>query len=56
MLDLNTFVARYGEHGVQSLLETWERYKGIRHITPVPLEQRWGVFMDETAEPVPLAA
>jgi hypothetical protein len=51
-----TFMSRHGEHGVQAILENWERYRGIRRCDPMPLERRWEVFMRETSEPAFAAA
>lgn len=43
-------VMKHGEQGVQLLLENWERFQGIRHIEPLPLEDRWQRFIAETDE------
>lgn len=51
-----TLISKLGEHGVQALLENWERYRGIRRAEPMSLEHRWAVFMRETAEPACMAA
>ena len=56
MIQFETFVARHGEHGVQALLENWERHRGIRPSDPMPLERRWEIFMRETSEPTCIAA
>ena len=47
MLDFNTYVARHGECGVQSLIEMMERREGIRTSAeiPLPLEDRWNAIM-----------
>ena len=41
-------VARYGETGVQALLENWERFAGITYKNPLPLETRWAFFIRHT--------
>lgn len=56
MEQLDTFISRHGEHGVQALLENWERYMGIRRVFPMPLERRWELFMSATSEPAFAAA
>ncbi|MDD5586875.1 MAG: hypothetical protein PHY92_07975 [Alphaproteobacteria bacterium] len=50
------FFNRHGEHGVQALLENWERHRGIRRSDPMPLERRWEIFMMETSAPAMAAA
>ena len=55
-MQFDTFLARQGEHVVQAILENWERYTGHSHIEPMPLEDRWALFMCETSEPVFVAA
>lgn len=52
----DTFISKLGEHGVQAILENWERYMGIKRIEPMPLERRWAIFMRETAQSVHMAA
>jgi len=57
MLDFNTYLMRYGEFGVQALVENIERSEGIRYQSPVSLENRWNRIMrDDQAEPSSLAA
>jgi len=41
MLDFHEYLMRYGEHGVQAILENIERAEGIRHREPTSLESRW---------------
>lgn len=43
-----TVTARHGEHGVQAILENWERYVGLRPDHHMTLEERWGRFMSST--------
>jgi len=43
-----TFRSKHGEHGVQALLENWERFQGIKHTAPLTLERRWEMFISET--------
>jgi hypothetical protein len=50
MLDFDQVLTRYGEFVVWGILENWERYRGIRSITPLPLEERWARFMRETED------
>jgi len=45
MLDFHKYLMRYGEHGVQALVENVERLQGIRHEKPLPLEHRWNQAM-----------
>lgn len=47
MLDFGVYVARYGECGVQSLVEMMERREGIRTSAEIPmsLEDRWNAIM-----------
>ena len=49
MLNYNVSVAKYGEHGVQALVEHIERISGIRlNIeAPLPLEVRWNIVMQK---------
>lgn len=44
-----TVMMKHGEHGVQALLEIWERLNGVRHDQPLPLERRWELFLGQTA-------
>ncbi|MFA4994258.1 MAG: hypothetical protein WC521_03020 [Bdellovibrionales bacterium] len=48
MPDFYKYMMRYGEHGVQAIVENVERSQGIRHETPVPLEHRWNHVMQDT--------
>ena len=52
----DTFLARQGEHVVQAILENWERHTGHRHIEPMPLEDRWAIFMRDSTEAAFVAA
>ncbi|MDD3289224.1 MAG: hypothetical protein PHX43_09545 [Alphaproteobacteria bacterium] len=45
MLDFNTYLMRHGEPWIQDILERIERNEGIRHESPVPLEDRWEALM-----------
>ena len=47
MLDFGVYLARYGECGVQSLIEMMERREGIRTDAeaPLSLEDRWNAIM-----------
>lgn len=49
MLDFHTYLMRYGEHGVQAILENIERSEGIRYESPVSLEIRWDKIMKNNA-------
>lgn len=49
MLDFHTYLMRYGEHGVQAILENIERSEGIRYETPICLEIRWNKIMKNGA-------
>ena len=45
MLDFDKYIARYGEFGVQALIERLERYEGIHANVETSLEERWKVLM-----------
>ena len=47
MLDFHKYLMRYGEHGVQAILENIERNEGVRHENPVSLESRWNKIMSK---------
>ncbi len=49
MLDFHKYLMRYGEHGVQALVENVERFIGIRHDKPLPLEHRWNKVMQTSS-------
>lgn len=49
-------VAKHGEHGVQAILENWERYMGMRCSAPMSLEDRWTMFIEMTTSPMRAAA
>lgn len=56
MLDFGVYVARYGEFGVQGLIEMIERREGIRanDDAPLPLEDRWNALMQRTSDRAPV--
>jgi len=56
IIQFDAFVAKHGEVGAQALVENWEQYRGIRHTAPLPLEHRWEMFINATAEPARKAA
>jgi hypothetical protein len=57
MLDFHKYLMRYGEFGVQAIIERIERNEGIRHTAPVLLEDRWNALMGKTTHsPSPMAA
>lgn len=45
MSDFDSFIARHGEFGVQSLVERIERYEGIKPAFGSSLEERWDAAM-----------
>ena len=47
MLDFHQYLMRYGEYGVQAIVENIERQEGISHNSPVSLEQRWEKIMHD---------
>jgi hypothetical protein len=47
MLDFHKYLMRFGEHGVQAILENIERVEGIRYTSPVSLEDRWTKVMQD---------
>ncbi len=48
MEQFETVLMRHGEAFVQHLMETWERYQGLRATAPLPLEARWERFLRAT--------
>ena len=50
MLDFQLYMMRYGEFGVQALIERLERYEGIR-ASGEPLEERWNALMQNYPMP-----
>ena len=40
-IDFEDYVKRHGEHGVQALIEGYEKREGILCRNGVPLEERW---------------
>jgi len=50
MIDFNQYVTRYGEFGVQAIIERIERYEGIRSRIDTSLEDRWNALMRPPAE------
>jgi len=57
MLDFGVYLARYGECGVQSLIEMMERREGIRATeAPLSLEDRWNAVMQLPSPQQRLAA
>ena len=48
MEQFEAILMKHGEHGVQSILENWERFFGIRHEQPLPLARRWQIFITAT--------
>jgi len=49
-------VRKYGECGVQAVIEQIERVEGIRSDSCVPLESRWMLLMQPRATAQQLAA
>ena len=45
MLHFDQYVTRYGEFGVQALIERLERYEGVRPGIVQTLEERWNALM-----------
>jgi len=45
MLDFNKYVTRYGEFGVQDIVERLERAEGIKSKIDASLEDRWNYLM-----------
>lgn len=48
MDQFETLLMKHGEHGVQSLLENWERFSGTRYDEPMTLARRWQIFITAT--------
>jgi hypothetical protein len=61
MPDFETFVTRHGEPATQALIETMERYSGVRGRDRLPLDVRWKalgikrVANDNAAHAAPVA-
>jgi len=53
MEKFETYMMKHGEHGVQSLLEVWERHNGVKHDISVSLEKRWDLFLNATNDVIP---
>ncbi len=57
MLDFHKYLMRYGEFGVQAIIERIERNEGIRFSAQATLEDRWTALMRESSlQSPPLAA
>jgi|GEM_PF-1328632 hypothetical protein len=50
MLDYNKYLMRYGEFGVQAIIENIEHRQGIHHNISVTLEQRWYEVMQNNQD------
>ncbi len=48
MEQFEAILMKHGEHGVQSILENWERFSGVRYEEPQPLMRRWQLFIAAT--------
>ncbi len=51
-----TVLMKHGEHGIQAILENWERFSGIFHAEPMSLERRWEIFLRKTDHVLPAVA
>lgn len=49
MDQFEAFTATHGEIVAQAILENWERKKGIKDLSCLPLETRWERFLKETS-------
>ena len=47
MLNFEEYVGRYGEHGVQALIEGIERRERIKFHIEASLEERWNLLMND---------
>lgn len=56
MHELEKYTSRLGEPAINALLDRWEHKEGIRHNEPLPLEQRWMLFMERTSSHLQCAA
>lgn len=45
---IDAYIAKYGELHAFSIIEIWERSRGIRHQEAKTLEDRWSFFIRET--------
>ncbi len=45
MLDFTKYMMRYGEHGVQAIVEDIEQHQGIKYTAAASLEDRWNTVM-----------
>lgn len=50
MPNFREYLMRYGEHGVQDLIERLERSWGIKPNAPLSLEERWDAVMQRSEE------
>ena len=48
-MDYTKYLMRFGEHGVQAIIEDIERKEHIRYDNVVPLEQRWAMIMSTSS-------
>lgn len=56
MIEFEKLLMKHGEHGIQAILENWERFSGIRYQEPVSLERRWEIFLRTTDPASPALA
>lgn len=49
MLSFERYMTRFGEIGVQAIIERLERYDGISGNRVRPLEERWKALMGDRA-------
>lgn len=56
MPKFHDFMMRHGESGVQALVESVERYEGVKAMTGVSLEERWNAVMQEPVSEQRVAA
>ncbi len=48
MFDFETVMMKHSEGLIQQIVDTWERYNGVRQESPMMLEERWERFIRAT--------
>ena len=56
MEQFENIMMKHGEHGLQAILENWERHYRVSHPRPMTLEERWDHFIRATEFPTAVAA
>jgi hypothetical protein len=51
MLDFHAYALRHGEFAIQAIIESLERYEGVRANAAASLEDRWNALMQRSPSP-----